>query len=63
MAPSCQTLLQIMKDKTLPYDIRSVTTKLLHELFLETPGALTVLHDERVELVARVERSAVQLGP
>merc|ERR1719272_919749 len=34
------TLLAILKDESLPYDIRSVTARLLMEMFLETPGAL-----------------------
>ena len=43
-----KTLVAIFKDESLPYDIRAVTARLLMEMFLETPGALTVVHDEKV---------------
>ena len=55
---SNETLIAILKDTYMPYDIRSVTARLLMEMFLETPGALTVVHDEKVELVSVLDEAS-----
>jgi hypothetical protein len=58
---SNETLIALMLDTDLPYDIRTITARLMMEMFLETPGALAVVHDEKVELVAILDPQTSQL--